>query len=119
MLAAIVIDHLCNTMRGVDIAVVYIYCNYKMQLDQTPVNLVVASLLKQLLQQLGVISGDLKSLYCRHLKNETRPTLNEVFEVLQSEINKYPRVFVVVDALDECPVENRVRPELLSKLYAL
>ena len=42
MLAAIVIDHLCNTIRSVDVGVVYIYFNYKMQLDQTPVYLLPA-----------------------------------------------------------------------------
>ena len=118
MLAAIVIDHLCNTIRSVDIGVVYIYCNYKMQSEQTTVNL-VASLLKQLLQQQGVVSDDLKSLYQRHVKDETRPTLDDVFNMLQAEMNRYTRVFVVVDALDECPAENRVRQNLLSGLNAL
>ncbi|MCJ1263487.1 hypothetical protein MMC22_003357 [Lobaria immixta] len=118
MLAAIAIDHVCNTIRSIDIGIVYIYCNYKMQLEQTPVNL-VASLLKQLLQQHGVVSDDLKSLYCRHLKNETRPALDEVFKILQFEVNRYRQVFVVVDALDECSTENQVRQDLLSKLFAL
>ena len=118
MLAAIVIDHLCSTIRSVDVGIVHIYCNYKMQLEQTTVNL-VASLLKQLVQQHGLISDDLKSLYCRHIKDETRPTLDEVFEMLQSEMNRYRQIFVVVDALDECSIENRVRQELLSKLYEL
>ena len=118
MLAAIVIDHLCDTIQKVDIGVVYIYCNYKAQFEQTPVNL-IASLLKQLLQQHGVVSDDLKSLYRRHLNKETRPTLDEMFNMLQSEMNRYTQVFVVVDALDECPVENRVRRDLLSKLNAL
>lgn len=118
MLAAIVIDHLCNMIRSVDTGIVYIYCNYKMQLDQTPVNL-IASLLKQLLQQHGVFSDDLKSLYYHHVKHETRPTLDEVFRMLKSEMNRYRQVFVIVDALDECTVENRFRQDLLSKLYTL
>ena len=79
----------------------------------------VASLLKQLVQQHGVVSEDLKNLYCRHLKCETRPMLDEVFKMLQSEMNRYRQVFVVVDALDECSIENRVRQELSSKLYEL
>lgn len=118
MLAAIVIDHLCNTIRSEDIGIVYIYCIYKMQLQQTLVNL-FASLLKQLLQQQGVVSDDLKTLYRRHVQTETRPTLDEIFTMLQSQINRFSQVFVVVDALDECPVENRVRQDLLSKLDAL
>ena len=118
MLAAIVIDYLCNMIRSVDTGIVYIYCNYKMQLDQTPVNL-IASLLKQLLQQHGVVSDGLKTLYCHHVNHGTRPTLDEVFRMLQSEMNSYRQVFVVVDALDECAVENRSRQDLLSKLYTL
>lgn len=117
-LAAIVIDHLCNTIRSEDIGIIYIYCNYKMQLQQTLVNM-FASLLKQLLQQQGVVYDDLKTLYRRHVKSETRPTLDELFTMLQSEMNRCSQVFVVIDALDECPAENRVRQDLLSKLYAL
>ena len=118
MLAAIVIDHLCNTTRSLNVGTVYLYCNHKIQLEQTSVNL-VAGLLKQLLQQQGVVFNGLKSLYYGHLNNGTRSTLDEVFNMLQSEMNRYIRVFVVVDALDECPVRNRVRQDLLSKLNAL
>lgn len=75
MLAAIVIDHLCTTIRSVNVGIMHICCNYKMQLEQTAVNL-VASLLKQLVQQHGMVSEDLKSLYCRHLRNKTRPMLD-------------------------------------------
>ena len=118
MLAAIVIDHLCNTVLSVDTAVVYIYCNYKMQIEQTPVNL-VAGLLKQLLQHQDIVFDDVKGLYTRHLKKGTRPTLDEVFEMLQLEMHRYSQVFMVVDALDECSIENQVRQNLLSKLFTL
>ena len=118
MLAAIVIDHLRKTVQRVDIGVVYIYCNYKMQLEQTTVNL-VASLLKQLLQHQPTVSDDVKSSYGRHRKMGTHPTLDEAFKLLQSEMHRYSQIFVVIDALDECSNENQARQNLLSKLHAL
>ena len=53
------------------------------------------------------------------MKNETRPTLDVVFKMLQSDMNRYRQIFLVVDALDECSTENQVRQDLLSRIYAL
>ncbi|KAH0537544.1 hypothetical protein FGG08_005679 [Glutinoglossum americanum] len=118
MLASIAIDYLWNTMRRERIGIAYIYFNYRSHLEQTPINL-LASLLKQLLQEDPFISDDLKSLYERHVRKKTRPTFDEVYKLLHSEMNRYTQIFIVVDALDEFTDNDGGRQLLLSKLRML
>jgi hypothetical protein len=97
---------------------VYIYCNYKEQTLQTVTNL-IASLLKQLVQDCRSISGNVKSFYHRHQNQSTSPTLDEFTKALETEIKTYAKVFIVVDALDECPESNSSRVNLLRALQSL
>jgi Cdc6-like AAA superfamily ATPase len=118
MLTSIVIDHLTNSAQDNGIGSAYIYCNYRRQLEQTPVNL-LASLLRQLVQSRSSISNEVKNFYKRHISKNSRPTLDEVSTVLHSEIGRYTRVNIIVDALDECTVEDGMRQVLLSRLLVL
>ena len=60
-------------------------------------------------------------LYRRHSKKQTRPTLGELSKLLQSEVRHISKVFIVIDALDECPESNRTRESFLAgpKLFSL
>jgi hypothetical protein len=62
-----------------------------------------------------------KSFYKHHKDRETRPTLEELRQVLQSEIKMFTKVFIVVDALDECSEldADRTRSKLLMALRSL
>jgi hypothetical protein len=97
--------------------VLCIYCNYKEQIAQTVSNL-IASLLRQLVQDRSVISDDIKMFYERHQYRGTSPTLDEYTHVFNSEIGTYSKVFIVVDALDECP-DDGTRAHLLEELQSL
>jgi hypothetical protein len=115
---SIIVEYLRNKF-GPDVGLAVIYCNYKEAISQTPVNL-MASLWRQLV--LGrPISNKVKELYTRHREPGTRPSIGEVMEVLQSEISGYTasNVFVVVDALDECPEDNNIRQAFLAGLCAI
>lgn len=58
-------------------------------------------MLEQLVQDRPTISNDVKSLYDRHTVNHTRPAHDEFVNALRSEIAKYSKVLVIVDALGE------------------
>jgi len=116
-----VVDHLQAAFKDEKVAVVCIYCNYKERTEQTASNL-VASLLKQLIQEQSVtsdISASVKALYSNHINTGTRPTLGESVKALQAEIRRYSKVFIVADALDECPEDNGTRGDLLTELRSL
>lgn len=100
------------------VAIVVMYCNYKEQAEQT-VSTLVASLLKQMVQDRRAISNDVKTFYERHRRQSTRPTPDQITNALKSEILTYSRVFVVVDALDECREDDGTRARLLKVLRSL
>ena len=49
----------------------------------------------------------------------TRPSLTEVSKSLQAVITLYSRVFLLVDALDECQVFDGCRQRFLSEIFSL
>ncbi|KIM92066.1 hypothetical protein PILCRDRAFT_111027 [Piloderma croceum F 1598] len=113
---SIVVNHLQSVFEHDNVAVVWIYCNYKVA--QTPLNL-VASLLKRLVQRHSAISLNVKSFHDIHKVNSARPTLNDFMDTLRSEIGMYSKVFVIVDALDECLQGDGTRAVLLAQLQSL
>jgi hypothetical protein len=76
----------------------------------------VSSLLRQLAQSHPTISKTVDQFYSSHKLRH--PTLYEFKEALQIEIRSYSKVFVVVDALDEC-VDDETRMVLLTALKDL
>jgi Cdc6-like AAA superfamily ATPase len=117
MLSAIVVDHLSRTMECEAVGLTYMFCHYK-QADQSAVSL-LATMLKQLVQARPSIAEPVSFLYEHHSCQGTRPSLEEIFGALQSVVNNYTKVYVVVDALDECSEWDGTRGQLLSKLSDL
>src|ERR1700722_1748401 len=114
---SIVVNHLQTLFEENDsVATTFIYCNYKAQAEQTASNL-IATLLKQIVQDRRAISDHVKSFYERHRRRYTHPTLDQLTNVLISEIQTYSKVFIVVDALDECREDDETR--LLEVLRSL
>lgn len=64
--------------------------------------------MKQLVQQRKDISPDLAALYTHHTSDNTCPSLTEFSRALGRQIPLFREVFIVVDALDECPDNARI-----------
>ncbi|KAI9782990.1 MAG: hypothetical protein M1816_001650 [Peltula sp. TS41687] len=118
MMAALAIDHLSGTVQSDTTAMAYIYCNYKAQAEQTTSRL-LAAILKQLVQIRPSIAEPVTRLYNHHAGRGRRPSLDEIIGALQSILANYSTVYVIIDALDECPVEDGTRSQLLTKLRDL
>ena len=116
---SLVIDHLRKSYENQldEIGVACIYCNYKEQDVQTPANL-IAGIWMQLVVEKAVISDRVKKLYKKHVDKDTRPSLREVSEVLKKEIDKYKKVYVIIDALDEC-TDDFSRETLVENIRGL
>lgn len=115
MMAAIAIDHI-SALRD-EMGLAYIFCRYKAQADQS-VSSLLAALLKELVQSRPQTAAA-TTLTQRHFKRRNRPSLNELFEALQSVCADYPTVHIVVDALDECDDRRGDRSTLVDKLCDL
>jgi hypothetical protein len=60
-----------------------------------------------------------KDLYNRHKTKRTRPSLDEISRSLQAVATLYSRVFIIIDALDECQVSHGCREKFLSEMFNL
>lgn len=61
----------------------------------------------------------MKSLYERLQKQNKRPSLEDLPETFQLVASSYSRVFIVVDALDECDDTDNSRTKLLDELFSM
>jgi Cdc6-like AAA superfamily ATPase len=119
ILTSIVVDNLCNRFHNdATVGITYVYCNFRRK-DEQKIDALLASLLKQLAQSQVSLPGSVKDLYDRHEKKKTRPSSDEISRALHSTAGSYSRVFIFVDALDECQVSDGCRTKLLSEIFSL
>jgi len=119
ILTSIIVEELADRFwddEGIGIA--YVYCNFRRKDDQKADDL-LASLLKQLTQRGPSFLERLRSLYYKHKGRRTRPSLDEISGTLQAVATTYSRVFVIIDALDECQSSDGHRAKFLSELFDL
>ena len=62
------------------------------------------------------MAEEVKNLYTKHSRYRTKPNMNEIVSVVLAEICKRSIVFVVVDAMYECPEDGRVRARFIQEL---
>jgi len=118
MIAAIAINHLSRPTPNKANAVAYIFCNYKTQADQNATTL-LAAVLRQLVQARPSIPEAVSRLHEYHSCRGTRPSLEEISTTLKTVVMDYSSVYLVVDALDECPDKDGTRGRLLAKISDL
>lgn len=111
------IDHLIELRKkDTSIAVAWVYCDSKETKAQRAASL-LRSLLRQLIQLRAELSESSGDLYKNYTDGHGYPQVNEVFRHLQSEIERFSRVYVVIDGLEECREDrNKIRDELLLPL---
>ncbi|CZR69790.1 uncharacterized protein PAC_19690 [Phialocephala subalpina] len=65
------------------------------------------------------LPNQVKALYDQHKTKRTRPSFKEISQTLQSVAARFSRVFVIVDALDECQVSECCRARFLAEIFNL
>ncbi|KAK4163274.1 hypothetical protein QBC43DRAFT_301253 [Cladorrhinum sp. PSN259] len=119
ILTAIAVDDLTTRFEtDKSIGIAYIYCNFR-QHDQQNAEDLIASLLKQLAQRRPSLPDVVKSLYDKHKNKGMRPSLDEVSQALCTVATTFARIFIIVDALDECQTTGSCRTKFLSELFQL
>jgi hypothetical protein len=99
--------------------VAWLYCNHKETAEQTLANL-LGCLLKQLMLERSIVPANIQHMYDELSKRLTRPAYSEIIRMLRSEVSNHSEVFLVVDALDECPEDDmNTRSKLLEQLRSL
>ncbi|RYP43976.1 hypothetical protein DL768_009507 [Monosporascus sp. mg162] len=119
ILTAVVVDELASRFsRKPSVGIAYIYFNF-WQREEQAVKDLFANILKQLAQRGSPLPEGLRDLFDCHKEQRTRPSLGEVLKVLDSVISVYSRVFVVIDAIDECPTSGDCRARFVAGLFDL
>jgi len=99
------VDELITT-NGEDIGVTYMYCDYADRDNQTAEN-ILASLVKQLTLRKPSMLAYIQRLYEECDRGKIRPDITKLTEALRNLCTGYKRIYVVIDALDECDEKSR------------
>jgi len=106
-----VVDSLCDRAEEENIAVAAFYCDFISHQEQTT-NTIVGAILEQLVGR-GGITKDLRKAF-QKAKREVGgrgPRLADLMGIWRTTIASLPRVFICIDALDEC------LPKCLPELF--
>ncbi len=115
ILSATVIDHLHAQFHGnCDVGIAYLYCNFRRSSTQKAEAL-VRNLLKQLVLTRPSLPGIVKAISADRGRSE----LDTLLAALKSVVSGYFKVYVVVDALDECSPDESCRENFLAQLFDL
>jgi hypothetical protein len=116
IMAATVIHELLHTEDVTSVGIAYLFCNYKRQHEQDTYHF-LAALTRQLLFQKETVPGSLTDIFTRHKARNTRMSQGELRDVLLSICGAFKKVYIVIDALDECGKD--VNSELLPTIRGL
>ncbi|KAJ7223968.1 ankyrin repeat domain-containing protein [Mycena rebaudengoi] len=106
VLSSVVVNYLqAQFQPSENIGVACLYLNHKEGDLQSPENL-LASLWWQLVIGKPLVAS-VHKLYEHHHDRRTRPSVQEIDSVWRSVIAEYSKVYLVIDALDEYPEDQR------------
>ena len=108
------IDSLCDWRCEGDIVVAMFYCDFRDQHQQTATN-IMGAILKQLVVK-GEVMGSVQTAFqkAREVVGGRGLRLPDMVQMLRQTVATLPRVFICIDALDECLPKHRL--ELLRSL---
>ena len=105
MKSSLVVEHLSARYQlSADTGMAFIYCNYK-ESRTTIAYMRIA--LKQLCRTMQSIPPTLRTVYEKHYSDDSQPLYDELRTVFLAIIQQFGRIFFVLDALDECTLDQR------------
>ena len=116
IMTALVINYLLRSQHVTDEPVVFIYCNFKRQSEQSAKHM-ISSILRQIVDIHPGVPKSVQDFYTSHLTKRTTPSFDEIRQILEAVLRDLHRLTVVVDALDEC--ERPAREDFLSTVRTL
>jgi hypothetical protein len=116
--SSVVIDYLGKKFHGQTVGIGCIFCNHKEQQDQTA-SYLISSLLNQFIEEQEDFPAEVTALYETHKKYQTRPSFSECSTLLQSVVTAFSKVFIVIDALDECTESGNTKRSIIDATKSL
>jgi len=82
----------------------FVYCNFE---DNLEASTYVKVIIKQLCRRMDELPIELEKLYDDHYRNASNPGYTELRDTLMRVSGYFGKVFLVLDALDECTEDQR------------
>ena len=107
--SSLVVDRLCDRTRGENTAVTCFYFDFAARKEQT-VTSMLGSLLRQVISGMERVPEEISRAFREQKKavSGRKPQLCDIVKMLQL-ITSSQRIFMVIDALDECTAVQRFR----------
>lgn len=104
VLAAMIVEHLRALKPSADVGLCYFFCDHQLQnFDKQSLRTFLYTIIRQLLGQNISCMDDAETTYKRlHSDSNASISLTDLKLVLKSLLGRFKRVFIVLDALDEC-----------------
>jgi ankyrin repeat protein len=118
MIASIMVDHLHRVSQDEKRpGIAFAFLSYQAQLKHNFMSDLLRGLLKQLIP--NPVPDEVTKLYEYHTQKRTPPSLDEVRDTLCKVIKRFSRTFIVLDGLDEIPVSEGLRSEIVTELFKI
>ncbi|KAH0426562.1 ankyrin repeat protein [Colletotrichum camelliae] len=119
MLSSIVIEYLQQEFdEDPTVGIAYLFCNFRRHDEQKPREL-LASTLKQLYRDMPAGPNEVEKAYENHHSGSSSMSKQEILGCLHSVTSCFAKVYVLVDALDECRGDEGYRDTLLTTILGL
>ncbi|MCJ1392977.1 hypothetical protein MMC18_005849 [Xylographa bjoerkii] len=111
-----VLDHLTESSGSNKSGIAYVYCDYDDQNNQTLRN-ILGCILKQLAMQCTTLPDFVAELYPKDMCNPVNIEPELFWKILEQFNDKFPRTFLIIDALDELENDKlRTRRNLMRMM---
>lgn len=100
------------------VGIAYLYCNFRRH-DEQKLHDLLLSLLKQLAYGQSCLPQNAKTIFETYNSRTQRPSLDDTKTLLRYMVDSYSRVFILIDALDECQGSDGCRANLLTDMFFL
>jgi hypothetical protein len=112
------IDRLRQHKASPQNMIAFHFFNYKEKETQNATD-IISSFVQQIIRQRLVLPDHIVTLYLRHARTNTRPSLAEWSSILRTELRNCFQTFLIIDAFDESNEENGTRDKVLAELRNL
>lgn len=105
-LRSLVVDHLRDNLSHHNTVVAHVYCNYREHEEQSAEKM-IASLLRQLAISSPEIPQAVAELHRKFGQQKRQPLQQDFEQAFLLTCEYYERIFIVIDALDECDATHK------------
>ncbi|KAH9882828.1 hypothetical protein J1614_000194 [Plenodomus biglobosus] len=106
IMTSIAISHIDECTERTDVAIAYVYCDYRDSKLQSGSEL-ISSITRQLVEQTHPIPQEVKTYRDRWAEKKSRPSPEDRVALVKDVALRFSKTYIFVDALDECPERNR------------